>query len=76
MIDHNGNQHVFYDEMHGEIAREPKGENGFGYDPIFYVPEYNMTCAEMSPELKNHISHRGKATAKFLEFLKTNPFEE
>jgi XTP/dITP diphosphohydrolase len=45
----------------GEILHCPRGENGFGYDPIFYVPEHRQTFAEMSPELKQAISHRGKA---------------
>ena len=45
----------------GHIAYEPKGENGFGYDPIFYVEKYGMTSAEMNIDLKNAISHRGKA---------------
>jgi XTP/dITP diphosphohydrolase len=45
----------------GEILRRPRGENGFGYDPIFYVPEHQQTFAEMSPALKQAISHRGKA---------------
>ena len=47
--------------IEGYIAGQISGSNGFGYDPIFYVPEYNCTTAEMSPELKNEISHRGKA---------------
>lgn len=47
--------------MEGEIAHEIKGEHGFGYDPIFYLPEYRKTSAEISPEEKNKISHRGKA---------------
>lgn len=47
--------------IEGIICYEPKGENGFGYDPIFYVPEYEMTTAQMSMDLKNKISHRGKA---------------
>lgn len=56
--------------IEGLIAYEPKGENGFGYDPIFYVPKYNMTTAQMSPELKNSISHRGKALKLMKEKLK------
>lgn len=47
--------------IEGRIAYEPSGENGFGYDPIFYVPDYDCTTAELSPEQKNEISHRGKA---------------
>lgn len=47
--------------MEGEIGYESKGTGGFGYDPIFFLPEYGMTAAEISPELKNQISHRGKA---------------
>jgi XTP/dITP diphosphohydrolase len=46
---------------HGEILRTPRGTGGFGYDPIFYVPEKQLTFAEMSKELKGSISHRGKA---------------
>jgi XTP/dITP diphosphohydrolase len=45
----------------GEILHVPAGDRGFGYDPIFYVPQYNLTFAQMSPELKAEISHRGKA---------------
>jgi XTP/dITP diphosphohydrolase len=48
----------------GLIALEPKGSGGFGYDPLFYVPEYGKTMAELSPDIKNRISHRGKALAK------------
>lgn len=47
--------------IEGIIGYEQAGENGFGYDPIFFVPEYNMTTAQMSIEQKNEISHRGKA---------------
>jgi len=49
------------ESMEGRIAYEPSGENGFGYDPIFYLPEYGCTSADISPEEKNAISHRGKA---------------
>jgi len=45
----------------GTILFEPRGNNGFGYDPLFYVPDYNCSSAELSPEIKNALSHRGKA---------------
>jgi XTP/dITP diphosphohydrolase len=47
--------------FHGVIAREPAGDNGFGYDPVFFVPERGMTVAEMSPDEKNSMSHRYRA---------------
>lgn len=56
-------------EMEGMIGYESKGENGFGYDPIFYLPEYGMTSAQISPEEKNRISHRGKALRRMKEEL-------
>lgn len=55
--------------MEGRIAYEPAGENGFGYDPILYLPEYGMTSAQISPEEKNKISHRGKALRAMREAL-------
>ena len=57
-------------EIHGELTREARGENGFGYDPIFYYPPYGMTTAEMSAEDKNEVSHRGNALKVFYEKLK------
>ncbi len=51
-------------KVEGVLTREPRGENGFGYDPIFYVPEFGKTTAEMEPEEKNAISHRGRALAE------------
>ena len=54
----------------GEILRKKAGDNGFGYDPIFYVPTHGCTSAELSPEIKNSISHRGKALVALLEELK------
>lgn len=56
--------------IEGEIGYEEKGKNGFGYDPILYVPEYKMTTGEMTPEFKNEISHRGIALRKMEEKLK------
>ncbi|MBE5881576.1 MAG: XTP/dITP diphosphatase [Lachnospiraceae bacterium] len=53
--------------MEGEIGYEIKGENGFGYDPIFFLPEFGMSSAEISPEQKNEISHRGKALRQMKE---------
>lgn len=55
--------------IEGRIAHEERGENGFGYDPIFYVPEYDKTTAELSPEEKNAISHRGRALRMIREVL-------
>jgi XTP/dITP diphosphohydrolase len=55
---------------HGEIARAPRGANGFGYDPLFFLPELGKTAAELDPEHKNRISHRGKALGSLLELLR------
>ena len=57
-------------EIHGELLRAPVGENGFGYDPIFYYPPYGKSTAEMSSEEKNEVSHRGNALKVFYEKLK------
>ena len=56
--------------MEGRIGYEEKGENGFGYDPIFYLPEYGCTSAELSGKEKNKISHRGKALRAIKDELK------
>ena len=56
--------------IEGRIAHEPRGENGFGYDPIFYLPERGCTTGEMLPEDKNAISHRGLAIRGMVEILK------
>ena len=57
-------------EIHGELTREPRGENGFGYDPIFYYPPLGKTTAELSAEEKNEVSHRANALKVFYEKLK------
>jgi XTP/dITP diphosphohydrolase len=57
-------------ECDGYIDFESKGTNGFGYDPIFYVQEYDMTFGEMNTDIKNKISHRGKALEQLKEYLK------
>ena len=57
-------------EIHGELTREAKGENGFGYDPIFYYPPLGKTTAELSSEEKNQVSHRANALKLFYEKMK------
>jgi XTP/dITP diphosphohydrolase len=54
----------------GEIARAPRGANGFGYDPLFLLPERGVTAAELAPEEKNRVSHRGRAAASLLAALR------
>lgn len=65
----DGTTFTIQETIEGYIGYEEKGENGFGYDPIFMVPEFNCTTAELSMEQKNKISHRGKALAKMREEL-------
>lgn len=55
------NPQLFIGIWHGEILSEPTGDNGFGYDPIFYCPQSNCSAAQLSPQQKQAISHRGKA---------------
>lgn len=57
--------------IEGNITREPMGENGFGYDPIFWVPALNQTTAQLSSDVKNQISHRAKAAKAAIPVLKT-----
>lgn len=60
--------------IEGHIGEEPAGENGFGYDPIFYVEEYGCSTAQLSMEQKNELSHRGKALRAIKEELKNKGF--
>lgn len=55
--------------FYGEIAHAPAGENGFGYDPLFYVPKYGCTAAQLAPEVKNAVSHRANALKGLVEEL-------
>ena len=66
----DGKRYMVKEECKGSITFKPKGTHGFGYDPIFLVPEYNKTFAELGDEIKNRISHRGKAMRKMAEIIK------
>lgn len=68
-VDKNGREYVVRETIEGEIADAPAGTNGFGYDPIFFVPEYGKTTAELLPKEKNAISHRGKGLRKMRRLL-------
>lgn len=68
----DGKEYYFEGEVRGEIIEELRGEDGFGYDPIFLPEGSNLTFAEMEERAKNSISHRGRATQKLVEFLKDN----
>ena len=65
----NGDKEVVRGTMEGRVAYEIAGENGFGYDPIFYLPEYGCTSAQLSPEKKNELSHRGKGLRMMREIM-------
>jgi len=56
--------------VEGLIASKPAGDNGFGYDPLFYLPDHGCTAAQLPPQAKNRISHRGKAVRRFAELLR------
>lgn len=64
-----GNEIVAEGQCPGEILNEQRGEGGFGYDPVFYLPERGKTMAEVPPEIKNSISHRARAVGKLKEIL-------
>lgn len=65
----NGDTEVVRGTMEGRVAHEITGANGFGYDPIFYLPECGCTSAEISPEQKNELSHRGKGLRMMREIM-------
>ena len=68
----DGSEFTVRGEVCGVLHEKPMGDSGFGYDPIFYVPEFGMTTAQMTKEQKNSISHRGKASRAMAEKLKAD----
>lgn len=73
-IDRNGTRYDAEGIVRGRILRAPQGENGFGYDPLFYIEEFGRTTAELSMDEKNKISHRGQAVRQIVEILKEKVF--
>ena len=74
LITPDGNEYTLRGECEGVIHDKIQGNNGFGYDPVFYIPDLGMTTAEMSSEEKNKISHRGRALSMMTDLLE-NLFE-
>jgi XTP/dITP diphosphohydrolase len=70
----NGELKICSGECRGVITMEPKGKEGFGYDPIFYIPPLGRTMAELTPEMKNQVSHRAQAAKKVYKILQDKPF--
>ncbi|CAG5070123.1 dITP/XTP pyrophosphatase [Dyadobacter sp. CECT 9623] len=71
----NGEFHQFEGIVEGKIIAEKRGTNGFGYDPVFVPDDFDRTFAEMTLEEKSKLSHRARAFAKLVDFLKTNPID-
>lgn len=65
----DGRTHIFWGKLSGRIGFSPRGKFGFGYDPLFIVPRYGKTVAQLSPALKNQISHRARALRTFKRFI-------
>lgn len=65
----DGSCRVFQGELNGVVLDSPRGDGGFGYDPLFLVPDYGKTLAELDMDIKNRISHRGKALESLRDFL-------
>ncbi|HUO09791.1 MAG TPA: RdgB/HAM1 family non-canonical purine NTP pyrophosphatase [Phycisphaerae bacterium] len=63
---------VMLDHVDGLLLHEPRGTNGFGYDPLFYFPQFKRTTAELDMKSKSHISHRGKALRRMISWMKEN----
>ncbi len=64
-----GEAEIVEGECRGRITSSPRGENGFGFDPVFFIPELGKTLAEIEPEVKNQVSHRGRALRKLIQIL-------
>lgn len=67
-----GEEHLFHGRVDGQISNSCHGDGGFGYDPVFIADETGLAFAEMTPEAKNSISHRGRAMQAFFSFLREN----
>ena len=67
----DGKEQLFHGRLSGRIIAERRGANGFGYDPVFLVPEYGKTLAELPLDIKNRISHRAQALRKVIAWLQT-----
>jgi len=76
LVTPDGQVHTAEGVCEGVIAYEPRGEHGFGYDPVFYLPEYGCTLAQLPPEEKNRISHRGRAAQRIRPVIQTLGKEE
>ena len=61
---------IFQGTWEGRILHTPQGDNGFGYDPVFFVPTHNCSSAELEPDVKNSLSHRGQALKQLIEALR------
>ena len=61
---------VFHGQWEGTILHQPSGNNGFGYDPLFFAKEQQQVSAELAPEVKNRVSHRGQAVAQLMQYLR------
>lgn len=68
----DGDCRFFFGRLEGVITEEPRGTGGFGYDPLFLVPEYGKTLGELPMEIKNRISHRGQALRQALDYLRSS----
>lgn len=68
-----GHEYLFEGKIEGEITREPAGEGGFGYDPVFRPAGQPLTFAQMTAQEKNHLSHRYEATRRLVDFVKATP---